>query len=523
MKIIPHTLLFIISLCLATSCIQYGNDSAFYKVVDYYAGDSLKEKAALFLANNSRYHYGHSRKVVDSLGNPTNINYKGFDTDTLFLNHLLANGYKYETGGKVWDSDTITEDFLKENIELAFDSWQKPWSRSVSFEDFCRYILPYRNGDEELSDWRRKFKEKYEAEIEDSVDDITSIREVALFLMRRLKQDVKYGTRLGIFYGMQFLTPEEMERMHTMECKGLAHYGTLVLRACGVPCTTIETHWRFTEIVHTSILIPQTGTNNKACRLSIYDELQEMGAEKDSMASWRTWSYEYEPNHKLQELSKDKSIPSHLYDPVTRKDITDDFSTTYSFRRHVPKDIQKKRNIFLCRFHDFKWYPIREGIIENDSVLFEKATIRQLYRLGCFNGGELKTFGEVFTLLGDGRQKAYDNTGDTVMFKLVFNCEPEETNLKRDITAYRWAGSNESVEKGELSPVKGIGTLWGLNEKTGEYKIFEENMRKDFKPVFHLMEVHLPMWTAFTHNEFPRPLGFIVADSNTNEGYMMQF
>ena len=47
----------------------------------------------------------------------------------------------------------VNEMFLGCNIKnlfgsresRAFDNWQKrPWNRSLSFEDFCEYLLPYR-------------------------------------------------------------------------------------------------------------------------------------------------------------------------------------------------------------------------------------------------------------------------------------------------------------------------------------------------------------------------------------------
>ena len=523
MKSIIRTIIYVSILLLTESCSDNKRQSVFYEVAHSYNNDSLKFKASLFLAKNSDYHYGYIRELVYSTGNTTKINYKEFKTDTLFMKYLLEHGFRYNCSNKIWDKDTITGEFLKENIELAFDSWKKPWSKDVPFSDFCKYILPYRNADEQLSNWRRRFKEKYEATIADSVKDVSNIRKVALYLMRRVKEEIKYGTRMGIVYEQNFLSPDEMERMHTLECRALAHYGTLVLRACGVPCSTIETHWRFTEVVHTSILIPKTGTNHRACRLSVYDELQEMREEKDSMASWRTWSYEYEPNQELLSMSLEPDIPTYFTEPLNRIDITKKFSHTHSISCNVPKHLQNFKYLFLCRFNKNEWYPIREGFVKGDSVFFKDATIRQLYRLGYFKNGTLNTFGEVFTILGNGEKRAYNCIGDTVMFKLVFNCEPYENRTERELTVYRWGNNKEKQDYNGLVPTKGVGILWGFNEKNGEYKIFKEHMRKDFKPVFHLMTVDLPQWTAFTHEELPRPIGFISKDSITNEGYTMQF
>ena len=84
-------------------------------------------------------------------------------------------------------------------------------------------------------------------------------------------------------------------------------------------------------------------------------------------------------------------------------------------------------------------------------------------------------------------------------------------------TFYYWGADNEWCSLTQEA------ILWGYNDITGEYRIFDESMRGTFKPVFHLMQTHLPCWTVFTDSELPRPLGFIVKDPETGEGYLMQF
>jgi hypothetical protein len=307
------------------------------------------------------------------------------------------------------------------------------------------------------------------------------------YLIRCTQREVKYGTRLGYFYNFQFLTPEELERMHTLECKALAHYGTLALRSCGIPCVMLETHWRFTEIVHSSILIPKVGNNPQAYRLSIYDEPQDMGLPKDSMASWRTWSYEFEPNPDLEELAKDPAVSRDFALPITRHDRTSLFSTAFSFSRNVPDSLQTRKHLFLCRFHNWHWYPIREGKVSEGKVHFKDATIRQWYRLGYLDADSVKTFGETFPLCGDGHIQPYDSKGDTAMYKLVYNCKPEEDRETLAVKSYYWSWSSDPHHR-EWTPVVGNATLWGLNEKTGEYRVFHEAMRKEVHPTFRVMK-----------------------------------
>ena len=513
------------------SCSVLERNTVFDRLVAEYTDAPQKQEAVRYLQQYAKYHYGVSRH----LDHPAEVEKlrEGIGNDSVFRHHLDSLGYTYIIGDPVMDEDTLTEAFLQENVDLAFDAWQHPWAKDVSFDDFCRYILPYRNGDEELHNWRRYFKDKYETSIFDSVADTTSIRDVALYLIRQLRKEIAYGPAMGSF-SRNLLTTEGMERIHWMECRGCAHYVTLAMRACGVPCATISTHWRFTEVPHSSVLFPAVGRNKKAFRLTIGDDIMDMGEPKDTMAAWCTWQLSYENNEDLMDLLDDYKTSGKCYKalqefalPVTRQDVTPSFSTTYNeLALPVPDSLKGNHHLFLCRFHKWKWYPIRAGKVTGDSVRFHNATIRQWYRLGYADADSVKTFGGTFTLEADSgvirkgmrpQVRPYDLSGDTVLFKMVYSCKADENRQKRRVTTYYWNAKNE------WQPFTQDAVLWGFNEKTLEYRIFDESLRGMFKPVFHLLQVRLPKWTVFTDNETPRPLGYLFTDKETGEGCFMQF
>lgn len=493
-------------------------------------GDTLKLRATEWLAKYSPYHYGVKRHVSNpSLADSLRI---GVALDSVFRHRLDSAGCRMVEEEAVMDDDVLTEDFIRENIDLAFDSWVKPWAKDVSFDDFCKYILPYRNDDEALEGWRRYFKEKYEHTIIDSVSDPTSIREVAGYLIRQLRREVEYGPKMGRF-NHQLVSVADMQRLHWMECRGCAHYVTLAMRACGVPCMMITNHWRFTEVPHSTVVFPCVGNNKQAFRLTIGDSLMEMGTPKDTMAVWACWGRSYETNPDLTSLLDDykdggrKQEALHRFAlPVCREDVTPQMSTAYDFSLPVPDSLRSRHHLFLCRFADWKWYPVRVGKVMGDSVSFKNATIRQWYRLGYADADSVRTFGGTFTLVGDSGVarkdqrdivRPYDLSGDTVLFKLAFSCKADERRLTRRITTHYWGG-----EEG-WKPCTQEAPLWGFNEKTAEYKVFDETMHGTFKPVFHLFQVRLPRWTVFADDAFGRPLGFICADKETGEGYFMEF
>lgn len=527
------------------ACSLHQDETAFDRVISYYKeqGDTLKAEAAHYLRQYAIFHAGVGRRMVDKEGQTTYPGYPAVfqlspdsvvapaDSDRFQKSLIDRLGYHIMADSTKTDLYVVTDDFLRENIDLAFDSWQQPWAKDVAFADFCKYILPYRNGDEQLNNWRRRFKERYETTITDSVSNLHDVREVAEYILRCLRRDVAYGPRTGALTE-DLMTPDEMERLHWLGCRACAHYTTLALRACGIPCAMIEMHWRFTEIVHSSVLVPAVGNNTQAFRITIGDETMDMGLPKDTMATWRTWMYTYEPNERLVDLQNtahSSHYRSRLLEqfatPVCREDVTSQLCTTFDFSLPVPDSLRAEHYLFLCRFYQWQWHPVRDGIVQGDSVYFRDATIRQLYRLAFVKDDRLIPFGGMFTLVGDStltdvcqRIRPYDHTGDTILFKRVYNCQPNEQCLKRDVTTYYWDAHDC------WHPITQTATLWGFNERTGEYRIFSESLRpRGFIPVFHLMELCLPRWTVFTDNETPRALGFLGVDEETGEGCFMEF
>jgi len=149
-----------------------------------------------------------------------------------------------ETGTKkkVMDAEVIDADYLAENIEYAFRAWELPWARDVSFEDFCRYLLPYKMGNEAPERWRAAVWEEY-----------ASLREAALAepgmrpseVCRRV--DAVVNTWYTVHYNDNY--PADAGYLKAKELRGGTCAGSSLmilypLRALGI-CATYECvpHW----------------------------------------------------------------------------------------------------------------------------------------------------------------------------------------------------------------------------------------------------------------------------------------
>ena len=149
-----------------------------------------------------------------------------------------------ETGTKkkVMDAEVIDADYLAENIEYAFRARELPWARDVSFEDFCRYLLPYKMGNEAPERWRAAVWEEY-----------ASLREAALAepgmrpseVCRRV--DAVVNTWYTVHYNDNY--PADAGYLKAKELRGGTCAGSSLmilypLRALGI-CATYECvpHW----------------------------------------------------------------------------------------------------------------------------------------------------------------------------------------------------------------------------------------------------------------------------------------
>ena len=135
------------------------HNPALEQVLERYEGNSLKTEAAEFLLMNLPYYYSYSEKDMEAYLKVHEYYGVGkwYSVQQAQDSAMRQYGtYNAITTNKISDL-TISPEFLIENIDWAFKvREEQPWSKNVSWEDFCEYILPYRIKDECLKPWREK-------------------------------------------------------------------------------------------------------------------------------------------------------------------------------------------------------------------------------------------------------------------------------------------------------------------------------------------------------------------------------
>lgn len=201
------------------------------KVLSYYEdkGETRKWKAARFLIANMKDKFSYDIPDLDSIRQAL-VNVK---TQNVWDERW--KGYRYKQLPKIYDAQVITADYLIENIELAFESWQRyGWGKRYSFDDFCKYLLPYRVGDEPLERWREEYRDCY-VPLLDSLYRGTDVIEAASVMQH-------YAEHAGYKYYANFSIPHQgapfLKKCWVGTCRDYCDFIVYLFRTLGIPVAT---------------------------------------------------------------------------------------------------------------------------------------------------------------------------------------------------------------------------------------------------------------------------------------------
>ncbi|AUS05347.1 transglutaminase domain-containing protein [Pseudotamlana carrageenivorans] len=131
------------------------------KVLNHFEFEPKKKMAAQFLLQGMLNQGSvlpiwkdRSNKIIQL----NEFQYESFETAVAAFNSFSSKG-AIRSLEYVRDIEQIDANFLIKNIEHSFTTWQEsPWYKNYTFENFCEYVLPYRNSLEPLE---KDLKQKY--------------------------------------------------------------------------------------------------------------------------------------------------------------------------------------------------------------------------------------------------------------------------------------------------------------------------------------------------------------------------
>lgn len=346
------------------------------KTIDHYShstADTLKLKAAWFLINNMGDRYANDSKELRT--------YYVF-LDSLFKNkrktNQLDNIYKKYTikfpntnHERFPDKKYIKADYLIKNIDEAFESWQKPWAKHLSFTQFCEYLLPYRVHDEILERWRIIYKKKYSGCFSKTdFDTLITIEACAKLNSELKKLDVKFNPNPSYILGIK---PSTLINMNFGNCQNFSNMGLLAMRSMGIPVAIdqmIDHQW--------SVVITPTGPVSFAPAEGNPDgHLKFLKKWKKRFAKIHRQTFSINPQS-LPFVCGKEDIPPQLNNP-NLIDVSGEYFKGTSFKVNtINPSVKNKHILYLCDFKNqfrfLDWAKIEQGKAEfknmGDSIVY---------------------------------------------------------------------------------------------------------------------------------------------------------
>lgn len=197
-------------------------------VLLHYKNDSLKYKAACFLIENMIGHFSYEGQSIDMYKKMLEASPKPLRPDSmdLFWKNSEINDDDIQI---VYDAETITKSFLIENIDKAFMVWRSSsWHSEINFDIFCRYILPYRIFNENLtSHWRDSLELKYSRYIK----GVKSVQKAFAIISNKVNKNLISSSPKSP-YTLDVLT---IEKVRLANCEQRCVVRGSVMRALGIP------------------------------------------------------------------------------------------------------------------------------------------------------------------------------------------------------------------------------------------------------------------------------------------------
>lgn len=383
------------------------NKSEMERVLEYYKDDSLKLAAAHFLIENMDCHYYYDGAAID-------FYYKYMDS--IFSNcrgnrdfwkneyNKLLNTYgkeiaKCETE-KYYDIKELDADFLITQIEEAFKYWNQNWNKQYSFKFFCRYVLPYRVGNEKVSFWRHKYGmtqkdfSLYRIESEDNSTYCYGIVD-----------DVVSKDRQFLYYPQQFLPDFPLSligKLQAGSCREYAAKCVAMLRARGIAATIdFVPQWGNRSMGHDwCVFFPNEKT---AIPLNSGDRigLQFMWHHHDRMPKVFRKTYEKQPQS-LFERNKGKEDIPILFDTPYIMDVTDQYTQTSDVRVDFCRKYTSNI-VYLAVFDNNSWCIVDWTFRKGRHALFHRLGRNIIYLPVGYMNGDIIPIGHPFLLDGNGK------------------------------------------------------------------------------------------------------------------------
>jgi hypothetical protein len=389
------------------------------KAIRYFQqqADPLKLKAAYFLIANMDIHMSYDYYWADKTGRRVPFNELSYPDWSATLSAFDQAKKKYPgihpVPVKYRDIDSIKADYLIGNINGAFDTWRKKWSKNVSFSDFCEYILPYRISKEPLQDWRPVYRKRF-SWINDSARNKGTADALNYFA-------VDYNSWFTNTYKIESRS-EPLPRLGALQlllrkkgpCEDIADLEVFTWRSQGIPAAIDEIpSWATSSGKHflSVAFTPQM----KPIPFDVSNPAHPSARLPREPAKVIRVTYSKQPSTLAaiiaatsdKAANSETSIPPGFLRTTNYLDVTPEYWPT----KDVSCSLFTTSPIaYACVFSFLKWQPVWWGKPAGNTVTFTKMCKGAVYLPMTYNSGKLKPAGYPRIAASEGDQELKPDT-----------------------------------------------------------------------------------------------------------------
>lgn len=398
------------------------NRSELEKVLAHYADDPEKLAAARFLIMNMPGHSGVNKSDIEKL-QPI---YSKYVTISEKYDWKFSSKWKREINtlwnkekniinllpsNKKPDIQIIKTDWLIKEIDHAFKVWQENvYTQNDSFEDFCKYILPYRFAERiYLDDSRYVFYKRHAHIFNNPEKDFREVTDSLHQIYKELKHFDWAAASMPIYNAATF------EQIKRGSCDDKAWYNCLMMSALGMGVAIdFVPEWGNRSGGHSwnSLIVggesypfePFWDDDRWKYKKIYNNECFDLKWGKFRLPKVYRHTFEHYFSGPLgNEAVAREDIPSLFKNPFM-KDVSSEYFQTTDVKITITEPIpENTRYCYLCVFGAKEWQPVQWGKIEwNKKVTFKEMGRDIVYLPMFYQHGVLTPAASAFILNQDG-------------------------------------------------------------------------------------------------------------------------
>lgn len=379
------------------------NGEKLYDVLRHYSSqkDTLKWEAACFLIRNMDIHASETYFWTDTSDKRVEFNefdYPSYEEAVATFNKRSSQEKIKPVPIKIQDIEQIGSDYLIRHIDNSFLLKKQKWAFRLSFEDFCEYLLPYRNVVEPIDEWQDVYRKRFAHLIDPKKTVSENIKSINTDLESWFQNTFVLGKSKE---PQPFLSPLQLLFRKQGPCEDMVNLTLFALRSQGF-AGSID-------------FVPAWGTSTgKHYWNTVIDNGRFLPFEGATKGGTENFRIPREPS-KVIRITYGKQ-PGVLAGYLDKKDIPAGYMQWYNYK-DVTREYWRVRDIqcslyptsekiaYISVHNNGKWIPVYWGKIENGKAQFKDMCCGVAYVPYTYKNGKTICSGDPVLLHADGQQE----------------------------------------------------------------------------------------------------------------------